>query len=113
MVAQTLYTSVQVPWPRVRYCSTGAKPSFMARVMGWPEEASRALPKSIRRMVPSESIMMLSGLTSRWISPVSCTWPRARMMGAMAGSSTSGGMRPPKPAAICFRFLPSRYSMTR
>ena len=100
------------PWSESRYCSTGAKPRLYMTVKRL-EEVVLAEPKSMSLSAPSLVHMMLSGVMSRCISPLSCIRSRSRSSGPSRGSSSSGGMRPPSSAAFSWSGTPSMNSMTR
>ena len=90
MVAQREYTSIQGPTaPVSAYCSMGLKPFFTTstEVGLWPsaavcpESTTFAAPRSSSHTSPSRSIMMLSGLMSRWMRPRSWALDRASITG--------------------------------
>ena len=72
---------------------------------------ARAMPKSITFTAPVLEIMMLAGLTSRWMMP--CWWLKfsAWQASAMTSMARRGGMGP-SVWTMSRRVTPSTYSIT-
>ncbi|SIL56328.1 Uncharacterised protein [Mycobacteroides abscessus subsp. abscessus] len=74
-------------------------------------ETARAMPKSITFTAPVLLIMMLAGLTSRWMMP--CWWLKlsAWHESAMTSMARRIGMGPSS-LTMSRRVMPSTYSIT-
>ncbi len=82
-------------------------------VTGLPASArARAMPKSITFTAPFLLIMMLAGLTSRWMMP--CWWLKlsAWQASAMTSMARCDGIGPPSPCTMSRSVTPSTYSIT-
>jgi hypothetical protein len=77
----------------------------------WPSPSARAMPKSITFTAPARLIMMLAGLTSRWM--MLCRWLKSSA--AHTSAITSMTWRcdiGPVVLTISRSVCPSTYSMT-
>ena len=80
-------------------------------VTAWPSASARAMPKSITFTAPAWLIMMLAGLTSRWM--IWCRWLKssAAQTSAMI-SRTRCWVIGPDVLTISRSVCPSTYSIT-
>ena len=85
---------------------------MMERLFSAVPANSLAAPKSRSFIPPYFVIMILSGLMSLWIIPVSCTLDRDRITGSIISSVLSTGIFPPFCFRYCFNVTPSMYSIT-
>ena len=111
----TAYTSLRASTASPRACSGDrywAVPMTAAVcVTFWPSPSALAMPKSMTFTAPARLIMMLAGLTSRWMMLWRCEKSSAAHTSAITSMTFCWDIGPVV-LTISRRVCPSTYSMT-